>query len=137
MDSPPTKFSSFPLLLKLVILNSLGLEVLIWPCSQYRCVCDVTGMLANCAPSWMTTLNIFVKDGVRMESLSTLSDCQSACLCTANCSAFDWFPSIGTGYRCWLHGLWSAGRDPFPRNGAVHYNLMYKCPGEYTPVVIS
>jgi len=77
--------------------------------------------VASCTNTWTLSANTNYAGGTGLISVTTLSDCQAACIATANCIAIDYNPS--TSPQCyWLSSL-SGTKFSGQNSGINHYDL--------------
>jgi len=61
-------------------------------------------------------------------NVTSLNQCQAACVINVSCTAIDWEPNNPTGKYCWL--LWSTVTlDTLDTGVIVHYELSRPCLG--------
>jgi hypothetical protein len=81
-----------------------------------------------CRNAWTIMANSNVYDGQRVGTANSPTDCQSACVNNANCTAVDYSPANPTGYRCFL--LYGPIADTQINRGVTgvnHYSLTRSC----------
>lgn len=86
---------------------------------------------ASCTTSWSSPFNDTNVLGGTLNSARTLTDCQSACAASVNCSGIDWNPSNPDGICFLAFPNVTSGKHSQPN--VTHYDYLgSNCNGEFT-----
>jgi len=76
---------------------------------------------------WTRTNDVHGFNGIP-HNITTLEECQAACIEMNTCVAIDWEPSNAAGMTCWVV-RWRYTRNTTKTGVIVHYELHRPCTG--------
>lgn len=81
---------------------------------------------AECIETWTSRVGVNSVGGQPQAGLTTLSQCQAACIANYQCVAVDWNSRPRPGEAaCWIHT--NANRRHFATPGVTQYELTKRC----------
>ena len=87
-----------------------------------------------CTPTWISRPGVNSQYGNPRRDLTTLVQCQAACVADHRCVGVDWnaWPRPGYAY-CWMHSDAANFRRRYATSGVTQHELTSRCGGSTAP----